>query len=265
MEDPDPSNDSVEEVTTVLPADTDLDLGDAPDPVATTSGEYPTLLASAAAGHVLGGDLFLGACADADSDGQPTAAADGDDGAAGSPVVGTCAVPGDDEDGVAFTSDLIQDGPATVEVTASASGLLDAWIDWNADGDWDDAGEQVFTSESLAAGANVLGFTVPAGATPGPTYARFRLSSAGGLAPTGLATDGEVEDHPVRVRARSTDADSQLGSAVTDVAEKRLFWRAGDHEGRHLGHERRRIPVGPPRLTAPSGASRSSRRVPAGG
>ncbi|HUP42200.1 MAG TPA: choice-of-anchor Q domain-containing protein, partial [Thermoanaerobaculia bacterium] len=180
-------------------ASLDRDFGDAPDPFDGTLGAYPTLAANDGARHVLSAGLFLGECADAEPDGQPTGTADGDDLNTGSPVVGTCAVLGDDEDGVVFTSGLVQGGPATLEVTASPAGLLDAWIDWNADGDWDDAGEQVFTSESLAAGANSLGFTVPAGATPGTTFARFRLSSAGGLAPTGFAADGEVEDYQVTV------------------------------------------------------------------
>ena len=34
----------------------------------------------------------------------------------------------------------------------------------------------------------------PAGAAIGTTYARFRVDSGGGLSPTGLAADGEVED-----------------------------------------------------------------------
>ena len=52
----------------------------------------------------------------------------------------------------------------------------------------------------LVAGLNgSIGFTVPSGAVPGVTYARFRLSSAGGLLPTGLAPDGEVEDYVVEI------------------------------------------------------------------
>jgi len=90
---------------------------------------------------------------------------------------------------------------ATVEVTASGDGRLDGWVDWNADGDWDDAGEQILTDVSVTAGTNVFSFPVPAGITEGTTVARVRLSSSGGLAPTGFALDGEVEDDPVIVRA----------------------------------------------------------------
>ena len=38
----------------------------------------------------------------------------------------------------------------------------------------------------------------------GNTYARFRLSSAGGLGPAGLAADGEVEDYEITLVDDST-------------------------------------------------------------
>ena len=47
-------------------------------------------------------------------------------------------------------------------------------------------------------------FTVTDHAASGDTYARFRLSTAGGLAPTGLAADGEVEDYRVTINAAPT-------------------------------------------------------------
>ena len=72
-------------------------------------------------------------------------------------------------------------------VTASAPGRLDAWIDFNRDGDWD-TDEQIATSLRVIAGANSVMFTVPVGAVAGTSFARFRLSIAGGLLPTGLGT-----------------------------------------------------------------------------
>ena len=50
-------------------------------------------------------------------------------------------------------------------------------------------------------GTNELSFEVPSTSALGATYARFRLSSSGGLAPTGLAPDGEVEDYLVGIFA----------------------------------------------------------------
>jgi hypothetical protein len=54
-------------------------------------------------------------------------------------------------------------------------------------------------SQVLASGSNVLTFAVPATATLGTTYARFRSSSAGNLPPSGYAPDGEVEDYTVEI------------------------------------------------------------------
>jgi len=49
-------------------------------------------------------------------------------------------------------------------------------------------------------GPNTVGFAIPASATLSPTFARFRISSAGGLSPTGTASDGEVEDYQVNIQ-----------------------------------------------------------------
>ncbi|MCG8427639.1 MAG: IPTL-CTERM sorting domain-containing protein [Chromatiales bacterium] len=159
---------------------TAADLGDAPDP------GYPTLLVSDGPRHTLSGAI-LGGLRDEEADGQPTATANGDD-SDGS----------NDDDGVSIPS-LTVGQSATVTVTASGAGRLDAWIDFNADGDWADANEQVFTSEPVTAGANPLSITVPANAVGGDTFARFRLSSAGGLSYTGGAPDGEVEDYQLTI------------------------------------------------------------------
>lgn len=166
-----------------------LDFGDAPDGAAAAG--YPTYLVNDGARHKLLGSLTLGALVDSEADGQPTAAADGDD------VTGS-----DDEDGVTFLTPLYRYETAKVKVNASAAGALDAWVDFNADMDWNDAGEQVAVSAAVSAGDNLLSFVVPGTASNGLTYARFRLSSAGGLLPTGLADDGEVEDYAVTIEDR---------------------------------------------------------------
>ncbi len=93
---------------------------------------------------------------------------------------------GDDEDGVEvgkFNSDSVTE----VIVTASAEGLLDAWIDFNIDGDFDDPGEQIFASQQLRAGSNAFEVLPTADLVEGETVGRFRISSLGGLRPTGLA------------------------------------------------------------------------------
>jgi hypothetical protein len=152
-----------------------LDFGDAPDP------SYPTLISSNGAGHLIKPNFFLGAGVTSDGDGQPG-------GAAGLDL----------DDGVTFDTPVSPGMTAQITVTASAAGKLDAWIDFNGDGDWNDPGEKIFNNRSLTAGANTLTFAVPA-TTAANTFARFRFSSTGGLSPTGIADDGEVEDYLVTI------------------------------------------------------------------
>ncbi len=159
-----------------------LDYGDAPDPT------YATLFASDGARHDVVSGFFLGSAVDAELDGLEDVAAAGDD------VDGS-----DDEDGVTIGT-LVAGATVPVDVEASLAGELDAWIDWNADGDFD-SGEKVFDGEDLAAGTNNLSVTVPSSAVVGNTFARFRLTSAGITDPSGRAPDGEVEDYQVAVNA----------------------------------------------------------------
>ena len=56
-----------------------LDFGDAPDPLYSTAGEYPTLLANDGARHNIGGPYLGSIAPDAETDGQPDADALGDD------------------------------------------------------------------------------------------------------------------------------------------------------------------------------------------
>ncbi|MBM4461658.1 MAG: hypothetical protein FJ011_28525, partial [Chloroflexi bacterium] len=183
-----------------------LDFGDAPDPT------YPTLLASNAARHVIVPGFFLGATVDAELNGQPNASATGDD-IAGVP---------DDEDGVTFTTPLVPGSPAGVQVIASAPGLLNAWVDFNANGSWADPGEQIFVNQPLVPGPNALGFPVPAGAALGMTFARFRFSNLAGLSFFGLAPDGEVEDYQVGIAAATIGDlvwEDRNGNGIQDGGE----------------------------------------------
>ncbi|MCP4711494.1 MAG: hypothetical protein GY869_22985, partial [Planctomycetes bacterium] len=184
------------EVEDYLTTIADLDFGDAPAP-------YPTTLPEGAR-HVVGA-LFLGAAIDDEADGQPTANLDGDDNDTG----------GDDEDGVSIST-LIQgqDGIASI-VVSGGSALLNAWIDFNKDGDWLDNGEQIFIDRVVVTGPNTLIFNVPATAIAENTAARFRLDSSGGLTPAYLATDGEVEDYQVTIHS-DIDGDGDPDSSDPD-------------------------------------------------
>lgn len=163
------------------------DYGDAPAP-------YPTLFADDGARHTSGTTdpaFRLGLLFDCEADGAPNATAQGDD------LTDT-----DDEDGVSLISGPLDPGTtATFQVTvAGQAGFMDAWCDFNADGDWGDAGEQIMNSTAVAVGANNINVSVPASTSPNDDiFCRFRLSSTGGLSPTGLNSvadaGGEVEDY----------------------------------------------------------------------
>jgi hypothetical protein len=172
----------------------ELDFGDAPDPA------YPTLFASNGARHYVDPAVYLGGGVDFDADGQPNANANGDD------LDGN-----DDEDGVIFTTPIRPGQMANVTVTASVMGVLHAWIDFTGDGDWGDPNEKIFHNVFIGSGPNLLSFSVPAGAVPGTTYARFRFISydayetcpgfgiANPLSYDDWAPDGEVEDYLVEI------------------------------------------------------------------
>ncbi len=169
------------------------DCGDAPAP-------YPTLLAGGiGAFHLLVPGPWLGGAGDSpdpDPDGQPDANALGDDNNGATP---------DDENGVVFPMLVVNQATnISIEVSNPLVGvpaLVDAWIDWNADGDWSDANEQILSSFALPMGINSVPLAVPPSASNGWTFARFRIGSAGGLAPGGQASDGEVEDYRVFINA----------------------------------------------------------------
>jgi hypothetical protein len=171
-----------------------LDFGDAPDPIG--AGLYPTRLVNNGARHTVVAAMFLGAGVDVEPDGQPNAASTGDD--INLIFPGTPFPPGD-EDGVIFTSPLVPGFLASVDVVASVNGILNAWFDFGADGSWAQPGDQIFAGQALVPGVNSLAFFVPAGASPNAAYSRWRFSSLAALSFTGLAPDGEVEDHRGRV------------------------------------------------------------------
>ncbi|MFD1551954.1 GEVED domain-containing protein [Putridiphycobacter roseus] len=82
---------------------------------------------------------------------------------------------------------------------------LAAWIDWNSDGDFDDAGElalsHTFTTSSSLPRQSII--SVPFNATPGETRMRIRItydtSIDGPISPCGNSEFGEVEDYQINI------------------------------------------------------------------
>ncbi|MBE7163116.1 MAG: hypothetical protein INR72_17900, partial [Williamsia herbipolensis] len=101
------------------------------------------------------------------------------------------------------------------------------WIDWNADGDFTDAGERSQTA-SCAGGTASPQWTVPAAfasATPGTrTYMRFRLAQdASQIAqPSGLATSGEAEDFQMTLDPTLPTAADDTSTGPIDTPQRSI-------------------------------------------
>jgi hypothetical protein len=180
----------------------------------------PQTLLPLGAHHTITPGVVLGAAIDSEPDGQPSPDADGDD----------TDVQGDDEDGVTFAGKIVSGSNAVIGVVAGVSGgVLDGWIDFNADGIWAEPGERLFGGPvPLGPGLTNLSFAVPQPSALGTTYARFRISSAGGLPPDNIGIpvppDGEVEDYVVDLyqpapatAVRITNITSSVSSAIATV------------------------------------------------
>ncbi len=104
----------------------------------------------------------------------------------------------DDEDGVTIPT-LRRGVSTTLHVIASDAAKLDAFFDFNGDGDFDDEGEVVLSNFSVTTGENAINIAIPSMAKLGTTFARFRISDLGGLDSVEAATGGEVEDYRISI------------------------------------------------------------------
>ena len=142
-----------------------------------------------------------------------------------------------------------------LDITTVGTGVLNAWIDFNGDGEFSDADEKIIIDEAPTGGVIDLdGLMVPFDALPGTTYARFRYSTvntAGGMTSTSAAPDGEVEDYEInilgaapnlrlvkritRLGATDTTAENNITTVVDEDGnpddDAALNWPAGYLQG----------------------------------
>lgn len=156
-------------------------------------GDLPAIYGVTTVGDLAGGArhtkgiFFLGSSVDAEVDGVHSTGADGDDFAGVS-----------DEDGI-FVDPITAGFAGQLEAIASLpGGYLQAWMDFNGDGDFNDiiggVSERILTNQTLTAGSNFISFAVPDVVDADMIYARFRFGEFG-LGLTGLGLLGEVEDY----------------------------------------------------------------------
>lgn len=184
--DPEPTNNSSSAPSCPAPQD----FGDAPDSYSTTAaGNGPNHYVTGYDSATSTAPLMLGATIDTESDGQSSAAADGD---------------GADENGVADPIIITRNQASVVSVSATNITNVDVtlagWIDLNGDGTFQ-AAERTSVTVPANSGTNSYQLAFPAGTTATDTFARFRIFGevVADPQPTGGAAGGEVEDYPVTV------------------------------------------------------------------
>lgn len=189
------------------------DYGDAPDQgVGSATGDYKTLLIDDGPRHTLldfseesnTSSLMLGTSVTAESD-----------------ALQNIDATGDQDDGMTWTSlTSAQSYKETITLTNTTgeSAYLNVWIDYNMDGDFDDADEQLINDQEVLAGATsaTINFTTPSYAISGDTFARVRLCSNSGECNTsiGSAAGGEVEDYLVSFSFEPSIEITKSGSYV---------------------------------------------------
>lgn len=189
--------------------DTNFNWGNAPEP-------WPTLRVNDGARHPVVDSYGLGQLTLATPDGQPNVDA---------------AAP--DNDGVVLPATVAPGDTFAITVTNRGTGFLQGWIDWNGDGDWNDAGEQVLTNVQLTSpGSRTFNITVPANAKPGTTYARFRYGKEGNLGPTGPSTrEGEVEDYRIDILSLQPVAVDDFATVEQNSQNNAIMVLANDIPG----------------------------------
>ena len=172
--------------------------------------------------HILDYDNYLGALVDGETSNQPSPQADADD-------LNSL----DDDDGILFP-ELIQRGETiNISVTVKGVGRLNAWIDWNGDGDFEDVEERIATNVPRFDGTVDLAVNIPSNAIiSAPTFARFRFSPGSLSSPSGAATGGEVEDYYITVTssplAPSVPTGLKIDSSSVDYVS--ISWDASPSE-----------------------------------
>jgi len=176
------------------------DFGDLNDLVAGTgAGNYETNLIDNGPFHQIVPGLSIGSTVDGELiNVNPNAGATGD---------------GADEDGFSFPSNLdITPGgtitlPIDVTNTTGTTAHLEIWIDWNGDGDFDDAGEMIANlsdNGSADFGSSSIVVNVPNGVATGQDLGfRARLSHEDDMTPNGQAFSGEVEDYIIQASCKT--------------------------------------------------------------
>ncbi|MGN8551424.1 UNVERIFIED_CONTAM: GEVED domain-containing protein [Microbacterium sp. SLM126] len=187
--------------------------------------DAPTTYNAAQAPVHIVGDLKLGATIDADNPTVANATASPFAVAAGADNNGAN---GDGADENAFTTLPTVPSTGTYALTvplsgASKAGQVCGWVDFDKGGTFNTTTERACATFAAGATSANLSWTVPAGTTPGNTYARFRAAYGTVVGPTGREDSGEVEDYRVAIAPAAdlavtkTDGRTLYGAGTSTV------------------------------------------------
>lgn len=182
-----------------LKVTTDCDWGDLPDSSnGLAQSDYQTTRSNNGPVHLIIPNLFLGQSVDGETDGQATSTALGD---------------GTDEDGITiFSSMNLLPGskirlPFNYTNTTGDTAYLAIWIDWNANGDFEEVGENILFENDGNGNTpfpEFLEIDIPNTATTGIYLGmRVRLSHQANMTPYGRLDSGEVEDYLLGINCGS--------------------------------------------------------------
>ncbi|MBO3115163.1 DUF5011 domain-containing protein [Winogradskyella sp. DF17] len=114
-----------------------------------------------------------------------------------------------------ISTTLTKDTQYSITITPTWTGTVysegySVWIDYNRDGDFLDAGEQVFTQAPTQATPISGSFTVPSGAAEAATRMRVTLSYNANVGPCDSFTYGEVEDYTIVIEGNGPDTEAPV-------------------------------------------------------
>jgi GEVED domain/Pregnancy-associated plasma protein-A/Fibronectin type III domain/Secretion system C-terminal sorting domain len=138
-------------------------------------------------------------------------------------------------DGTALSTSVAQGSSQTLTysagfVSTAYTEYWNVWVDFNRDGDFVDAGEQIVTNRSSNLATDLTSaFTVPATASVGTTRMRVSMADATGKTSCGSYTYGEVEDYTLNITAgtgTTCGAASGLASSAISSSGATVSWTA---------------------------------------
>jgi hypothetical protein len=134
------------------------------------------------------------------------------------------------------TTDLSKNNAYTLTVTPTWSATkyneaYAAWIDYNRDGDFTDAGEQIFSKAASQTTPVSGSFTVPSTATEGVTRLRVSMKYNGIPTSCEAFSYGEVEDYSVNIKAGTSSCTNVTLTLKFDNYPEETSWAIKNSSG----------------------------------